>query len=111
MALAEFVRLTRHLESLAGDLPDRLEHPVARPDRRLALAHEALVEERLQHVWIGAGNLLRGVVRTTADESRQPREQALLLCGEQVVTPGDGRPQRLLAGIDVALAFEQVEAL
>ena len=38
-------------------------------------------------------------------------KSVLLFLGEQVVRPLDRRPQRLLAGIGVALALEQVEAL
>ena len=83
--------LARDLEPLGGELADRLQHPVARIECRLALAQQALVEERLERVGVSAGDLLRGLVRAAADEDGEPREEQLLLLGEQVVAPLDRR--------------------
>ena len=53
-----------------------------------------------------SGDLLRGPVGAAADEDREPREEPLLLLREEAMTPLDGRPQRLLAGICIAIALE-----
>ena len=103
----DLVGLARGLEALTGKLADRLQHPEAPagpPD-------EALVDERLQRVDVGADDLLGGVEGAAACEDRQPREQLPLRLAQELVGPLDRRPERLLAGIGVAAAFEQVEPL
>jgi hypothetical protein len=79
--------------------------------RRESLAHEALVEERLQRVGVGVDDLLRGLEAAAPGEDGEASEEALLLVAEQVVRPFDRRSQGLLAGIGVELALEQFEAL
>ena len=93
------------------ELADRLEHPVTGPELTVAPAKEALVEERLERVGLGAADRFRLVVRTASREDRQRAEQALLVLAEQVVRPRDRRPQRVLARIRVPAPGEQVEPL
>src|SRR5207249_7461881 len=71
---AHFVGLARLPKPLGRVLADRLEHPVTRREPGLALAEQALVEERLERVRIGAGNLLCGLVRASASEGREASE-------------------------------------
>ena len=87
-----------------GELTDRLQHPVPLAAGRLAAADKALVDQRLQRVGVGPADGLGRVVRASAREHREPREQPLLLRHEQVVGPADGRVERLLARIGVAPA-------
>ena len=107
----QVMRFAHGVEPLGRVLADRLEHPVARPSLRLALPQQALVEQRLERVWVGAGDLLRGLVRAAAGEDGEASEEALLLFCEQVIRPLDRRPQGLLARIGVAPALEQIETL
>ncbi len=107
----ELLSLARLRQALARVLADRLEHPVAGRIGGLAFAQEALVEERLQGVGVGVCDLLGGLVGAAAGKDREAAEEPLLLFGEEVVRPFDRRPQRLLAGISVSIALEQVEAL
>jgi hypothetical protein len=103
----QFVSLSGVLESLERELADRLQHPeaaVPEPD-------EALVDERLEHVQIGAADGLRCFESAAAGEHGQAGEESLLLFGQELVAPGDGRPQRLLACLGVAAAPEQIEPL
>ncbi len=79
MSHSELVGLVRLLESLCGELADRLEHPVARTGLGFALANQALVEERLQGVGVGSRDLLSRFVRAAADEDGEPREEAPLV--------------------------------
>lgn len=58
------------LELRLCELPERLQNPVARPDRCVASADEALVEEGLQCIWVGIAHLLGCRVRAAADEDR-----------------------------------------
>ena len=51
------------------------------------------------------------VERRAAAEHRQPREERLLVVAEQVVAPGDRRPQRGVALVGVAAALEEIEPL
>jgi hypothetical protein len=94
-------------QPLARVLANRLEHPEA----SVGVANEALLDERLEQVDIGVGDLLGGLDGATADEDRERREQPLLLRREQLVAPLDRRPQRGLARVGVTAALEQVEAL
>ena len=91
----------------AGVLADGLEHPVA----LVGEAQEALLDERLQGVEVGFGHLLGGLERAAAGEDGEAGEEPLLLGGEQVVAPLDGGAERLLAGVGVAAALQEVEAL
>ena len=88
-------------------LADCLEHPVA----LVGVSEEALLDERLEGVEVGVGDLFGGLERAAAGEHRQRPEQPLLVLGEEVVRPLDRRAQRLLARVGVAAALQQVEPL
>src|SRR5581483_9304481 len=75
LILADVLGLTRLLELLRRIVADRLQHPEA----TVRMADEALLDQRLQRVEIGSGNLLRGLERTAAGKDGQPREELLLL--------------------------------
>ena len=75
------------------------------------MPEQALVDERLQRVEVCVHDLLGGLERAAAAEDGQPGEEPLLVCREQVVRPGDRRPQRLLARVGVAAGPEQVQSL
>ena len=107
VAPAQLVALARLLEPLGRILADRLQHPEA----FARVAEEALVDERLERVQVGLRDLLSGLERAAAAEDRESREQVSFPVVEQVVAPGDRRAQRPLAGIGIAAALEQVEAL
>ena len=83
--LRYILRLARTCEALGRELPDRLEHPVPRAEVCVATAEQALVEERLQSVRIGATDLLGRRIGATAGEDGQRAKEALLLLVEQIV--------------------------
>ena len=95
------------VELVAPVLADRLEHPVA----VAVAADEALVDEGGERVELGLADLLDRLERGAAGEDREPGEELALVVAEQVVRPGDRRPERLLARVGVAAALEQVEAV
>ena len=103
---AHVVRLSRTLELLDGELADRLQHREA----LVRVPQEALIDERLERVHVGPGNLLGRLQRAASGEDGETCEEALLRRGEQLVRPLDRRAQRLLSGIEVAAALEEVEA-
>lgn len=111
MSSPQLVFVARLLEALDCVFADRLEHPVSGLAVCGPLAQEALVKERLQSVGVGSRDLFRGLVSAAADEDREPREEPLLVLRQEAVTPLNGRPQRLLAGICIAIALQQVEPL
>src|SRR5207302_1475223 len=49
--------------------------------------------------------------RTAAREDRKPREQLLLVGGEEVMRPLDRRAKRVLARFRIAAAFQEIETL
>ena len=55
--------------------------------------------------------MLCGLEGAAAGEDGQASEQPLLVLVQEIVAPGDRRPQGLLACFRVAATFEQVEAL
>ena len=63
----------------------------------LRVAQQALVDERLQRVEVGAADLLRGLQRAAAAEDRKPGEELLLPFVEQLVAPLDRAAERALA--------------
>ena len=71
------------------------------------MAEQALVDERAERVELGFADLLGGLERAAAGEDGQAGEELLLGLVEQVVAPGDRRPQRLLALRGVARAAGQ----
>ena len=103
----ERIGLAGLVQPFARILADRLEHPVALGRE----AEQALLDQRLQRVDVGAADLLGGVQGAAAGEDREGADDALLFLGEQVVAPVDRRPQRLLPRVGVAATLEQVEAL
>jgi len=107
VAPAQSVGLTRLIEPVEGELPNRAEH-------REALAaplDEALLDERLELVEIRAGDTLRRDERPAADEDREPSEEHLLVGREQLVAPRDRVRERSLPLRDVtASSREQREA-
>ena len=101
----------RHLirlgELLGRELADRLQHPEA----VAGTTYQALVEQRLQRIRVGLGNLLRGLQRGATRQHRETGEQRSLRWGEQVVAPLDGGSQGSVAGIGVASSPQKIEAL
>ena len=75
----------------------------------MRVAEEALLDERLEGVEVGRADLLCGLERAAAGEDGEPGEEALLRGRQQLVRPPDRGPERLLAGIGVSPALEQVE--
>ena len=100
-------RVRGSLRELAGVLPDRFQHPVA----LIRETKETLFDKRLQGVEVGVSDFLCGFERAAAGEDGEGPKEALLLLGEEVVAPLDRRSQRLLPGVCVAAALEQVEPL
>ena len=107
MSIPTLVGLARPLETFERVLPNRFQHPVA----RIRKAHEALLDERLQGVELRACDFLGGLQRAAAGEDGEPPEEMPLHFREELVAPLDRRPQRLLAGVGVAAALQQVETL
>src|SRR5262249_22534302 len=105
------VLLPRSYQSFGGKLADRLEHPEAWGTRSVAPAQQVLVQERLQHVWIRAGDLLRRLEAAAPGEDAHPPKETLLLRIQEVVAPGDRRPQRLLPRVDATVRPQQIEPL
>ena len=108
------------VEPLGRVLPDRLEHQQARfTVGHVDLSDEALLEqgrERLDHVDVDPGLLVRrgddGLDRrkVRVGEDGKRLEQALLTRFEELITPVDRRPKRLLALRRVARrAAQQLE--
>jgi hypothetical protein len=75
------------------------------------VAHEARVDERPEGVEMGLGELLGRLERGAAPKDGEPREEALLVGGQQLLAPLDRGPEGLLAGVRVSSASQQVEAL
>ena len=97
-------RLAGLSQGRGRELPERVEHPVARvPEHRPLGHHQRLIHQRgdqRQNVpdrdaLIGAHRL--GHLQRPAREDRQPPEQGLLRGREQVITPLQGGAQGALA--------------
>ena len=88
MAASDRVGLAVIVQPVAGVLPDRFQHPVA----LVGEAQQALLDERLNRVEIGAGHLLRRLQRAAPGEDGERSKDAPLLLGEEVVAPGDRCP-------------------
>ena len=78
MRPADVILSTSLAQTVARVFTNGLEHPVALS----RVANEALVDERLQQVEIGARDLLGGVQRRPASEDGQAGKQASLLLPE-----------------------------
>ena len=100
MPPAQFSLLAARGQALPGVLADRLQHPEA----LARVPEEALVDQRLEGVQIGLGDLLCGLQRAAAGEDGQSGEQPLLVLLQQLVAPLDRRAQRPLAGLRVTAA-------
>ena len=81
------------MQPLVRKLTDCLQHPVA----LAGAAEEALVDERGDCVDVGTADRLGGLERAAAGENGEAGEQVLLLRRQQIVAPGDRRPQRSLS--------------
>jgi hypothetical protein len=93
-------------------LADRLEHPASGLALAVgAAAEKALVEQRLERLDPCSGDVFGCVEGAAAGEHRKRTVDALLLEVEELVRPVDRRSEGVLAGVGVAGAFEQVEAL
>ena len=99
---AHFLSAPAVLELLDGVLPDRLEHR----EPGAVAAHEVLVDERSDRGRARARHRLGVLAAATTEEGSERFEETPLIFVEQVVAPGDGRPQRLLASRDVAHAAD-----
>ena len=58
-----------------------------------------------------SAHLLGGLERAAAGEDGEAGEEPLLVRDKEVVAPLDRRPERLLAGVGVAAALQEIEAL
>jgi len=105
-------------EAFEGISPRGLEQPIA--GHRLALGqHQRLVHQRAKVIERSPavdlripGDVLRGFQREAAGEHAQAAEHALLLGGEQAMTPLERRSQRLVPAEHCARSGgEHVEAL
>ena len=107
--------LAGRCQLLQPELADRLQHREARlAIRTFSLAQKALGGQRrhaVQHVEaersVRIADGLGSLQGAAADEDRQAAVERLLLGREQVVAPGDGVPQGLLAGGKIASAAGQ----
>ena len=66
-------------------LENRFQHPVARASSLFAPPDQALVEQRLERVRVGAANRLGCFVRAASGEDGQRTEESLLFGFEQIV--------------------------
>src|SRR4051794_17190784 len=107
MLAAHIGRHTALFEPLDGVLANRLEHPEA----ALGVPDEALLDQRLERVQVGPGDIFGGLDRAAAGEDAERGEEPLLVGRQEVVAPGDRRAERLLARVGVAAAAEEVETL
>src|SRR6478672_4298790 len=108
----QVVFASRLAEPLDRELANCLEHPVALlAEPPGAAAEKALVEQGGERVEVGLAHELRRLERAAAAERAEAREQCLLVLVEQVVRPGDGRPERQVALLGVARSLERVEAV
>src|SRR4029079_16332923 len=97
-------------ELLECVLADCFEHPVpVLSEQPGAAAEEALVEQRGERVEVGVADGFGGLQRAAPAEDAEPCEEPLLVLVEQVVGPGDRRPERRGAFLRVARAPERVE--
>ena len=94
-------------DSLECELADRLQHPEA----LLCVADEALLDERLQRVEVGAADGFGRFERAAAGEHGEPREQAPLVGRQQVVAPFDRGAQRPLPRLGISSCLQKIEAL
>ena len=115
MTLADCSFLAARRQQLKRELAHRLQHGETRlPTRAGVLPQQALLQERgdtLQRVEPGfacsAGDSLRRFQGEATDKDRQAPEEPLLLGSQQVVTPGDGGPHRLLPLRDITSTSSQ----
>ena len=110
--------LATYGQPVQAELPHGLQQGIARlASRVLSLAQQTFIDERahpLQDVQIAGsiGDGLDRLQRASAGEDRKPAEEGLLMWGEQIMTPGDGVTQCLLAGWGVSRpAREYLEAI
>src|SRR6188508_3054496 len=109
MAAAKLFRRIRLEQALTCIFPDRLQQPVAAAYLRGGEPNEALLDEGLQDVEVRVADFLAGFESRAAGEDREVAKEPLLILGEQAVAPFDRGSQRLVAGVGIAPALEQVE--
>ena len=98
MALANRLGIDPGREALARVRAHHLEHhQPGGPVGARAAYQEALGDEAIEHVEVGAGDVLRRLDRRAAGEHSKAGEALLLVVVEQVVAPVDRRAQRPLA--------------
>ena len=98
------VGLVGLLEALGCVFADCFKHLVGRAVRGHRAAEEMLVDERCEPRDVRPANLLGGLKRATAGEDGQAGKIEALIFVEQVVAPFECRPERLLAGRQIAVA-------
>jgi len=105
VALAHDLGVGPRREPLRGVGAHGLEHQQpGRLVRTSAAYQEALRDQPVEGVQVGAGDSLRRLDRGAAGEDPEAREARLLVVVEQVVAPVDRRAQRPLARGRVAWA-------
>jgi hypothetical protein len=107
---AQLTRVARALQSLRGVLSDRLQHPVAASGIGGGEANEALLDQTLESVEVGAGDVLRRLERAAAGEHREAGEEPPLPRCEEVVAPVDRGSEREVTGVGIAATCEEIEA-
>src|SRR6267143_3145112 len=80
---AQLIGRARRLEPLGRVFADRLQHP----EPIIVVPQQALLDERLERIEIGSGDLLGRLERAAAAEDRKPTKEALLVMGQQLVAP------------------------
>ena len=106
MGAARLFPLSRSPQALQPELPDVLQHAESRLRlRSLGLPEQALVHERANRIQgarpafhLPGAYLLGPLQREAAHEHCQPSEEWPLLGLQEVIAPGDGLPQGLVAG-------------
>ena len=107
VSAAELLAFAPSLELLPGVLAQGREHRQAQSVRGVALPDEALLDQRFDRVEARVAHRLGRLGATAAGEDGEPREDRPLVRVEQLVTPVDRRPQRLLALREVARAADE----
>lgn len=117
MCASGLFRLTRLLELLEGELPDRLQHREALA-LSLHCSHEALVHqggETVQDICCEIApvtHLLGGLEAPTSGKHTEATEEPLLFWGQEAVAPCDRSPEGPLAlGCIPSPRGQQLEAV
>ena len=79
--------------------------------RRSGAAAGAVVGEGVDGRCVGVADLLGGLERATAAKDGEAGEEPLLVVVEEIVAPGDRRPQCRVALVCIAASLSRVEPL